>query len=129
MATQEMDVAKPARAERLAPKRVFMPRADIHETKDSIVILADMPGVDEKSVDITLEKNVLTIKGTVDAAGPQNYKPQYAEYSVGDYERVFAISGEIDRENISATTSNGVLKLVLPKSPAAQARKIAVKSE
>ena len=51
--------------ERTRNRRVYVPKTDIYETKDAIVLVADMPGVDEKSVDITLEKNVLTITGVV----------------------------------------------------------------
>ena len=53
-------------AERIRARKAFVPRADIYETGDEIVIIADMPGVDENSVDITLEKNVLTINGYVE---------------------------------------------------------------
>lgn len=108
--------------------RTFVPRVDIYETENSVVLLADMPGVDENSVDITLEKNILTINGYADLQAPDNFEPAYAEYRVGNFERTFALSDEVDREQIEATVKNGVLRLVMPKAEAAKTRKIAVKA-
>jgi HSP20 family molecular chaperone IbpA len=88
-----------------------------------------MPGVDESSVDITLEKNVLTIEGRVEWERPEGYELAYAEYGVGDYHRTFALSNEVDQSRIEATVRNGVLRLVLPKSEVAKTRKIAVRAE
>ena len=115
-------------APRTAPRRVFMPRADIYETKDSIVVTADMPGVDDKNVDITLEKNILTISGKVESFAPEGYEAAYREYEEGDFERQFTLTDEIDREGIQASMKNGVLKLTLPKAGPAKTRKIEVKA-
>jgi HSP20 family protein len=104
----------------------FIPRADIYELDDHLVILADIPGADEKTIDIVLEKDVLTINAYVDPVLPEGYSLAYAEYEVGDYTRSFKITSEIDREKISASVKNGVLRLQLPKAAAARTRKIAV---
>jgi len=109
--------------------RVYTPSVDIIERKDDIVVIADMPGVDEKSVDITLEKNVLTIYGKVEQAIPEKHRLILSEYGVGDYQRAFTVSNEIAREKIEASVSNGVLKLRLPKAEAVKTRKIPVKAE
>ena len=103
--------------ERTRDRRAFVPRADIYENEDQIVIVADMPGIDEESVDITLEKNVLTINGYVEDVRPEeeDYALAYAEYRVGDYVRRFSVSNQIDQENIEATVNDGVLHLYLPK--------------
>ena len=114
--------------ERTRDQKVFIPRADIYETNDALVVVADMPGVDEKSVDITLEKNVLTITGTVDFAQPDNYSLGYAEYEVGDYERSFTLSNTINFDKIEATMKNGVLQLHLPKAGPAKTKRISVKA-
>jgi HSP20 family molecular chaperone IbpA len=114
-------------AERTRARRAYVPRVDIFETDDAIILLTDMPGVDEKSVDITLEKNLLTINGYVEVDAPDNYSLTYAEYESGDYERSFNLSDEIDREKIEATVKNGVLRLHLPKAAPAKTRKITVK--
>jgi HSP20 family molecular chaperone IbpA len=131
-ATKELrkkEAAAPERVERTRARTVFSPQVDILERKEGIVVTADMPGVDEKSIDINLEKNVLTIYGAVEDETPAGYRPFYAEYGLGDYERVFTLSDEIDRERIQATVKNGVLKLVLPKAEAAKSKKITVKAE
>lgn len=109
--------------------KVYVPRADIYEAGNSIVVLADMPGVSANSVDITLEKNILTISGTVEPLEFEGHNLTYGEYNTGDYRRVFSLSNEVDREGIEASVRNGVLKLVLPKSKASLPKKIAVKSE
>ena len=101
---------------------------DICETKDAIVLLADMPGVDEKSIDITLEKSVLTLLGRVEPETYEGYRAAYVEYDAGDYERAFTLSDEIDRDRIDASVKNGVLRLTLPKAEPVKLRKINVKS-
>lgn len=115
-------------AERTRTRRVYIPRVDIYETGDAVVLLADMPGVSEQDVDITLEKNVLSITGFVQATEREGYSLAYSEYSEGDYERTFALSDEVDRNRIEATMKDGVLKLTLPKSEEVKTRKIAVHS-
>ncbi len=116
----------PEGVERTKPRRVFKPVVDITERKEDTVLTADLPGVDEQSLDITLEKNVITIRGRVEPEVPAGYRLAYAEYEVGDYERAFTLSDEVDKDRIQATIKNGVLKLVLPKAAAAKARKISV---
>jgi HSP20 family molecular chaperone IbpA len=118
----------PERAEAGAPRKLFMPRADVYETKDDVVILADVPGVDEKSVEITLEKDVLTLRGKVAATSPEGFTNGYFEYAEGDYERSFTLGEALDRNNIQAAVKNGVLRVVLPKAAPAKARKIEVKA-
>lgn len=114
--------------ERTRSRRCFVPRVDIYETGQDIFLAADMPGVDDRSVDITLEKGVLTITGNVEPVQPDNYSLAYAEYTVGDFQRSFSLTDQIDQEHIEATVKDGVLRLRLPKAPQAKARKIAVKA-
>jgi HSP20 family protein len=90
---------------------------------------ADMPGVDQKSVEVTLEKNVLKITGAVEPDAFPGRSIAYAEYDIGDYERAFTVSDEVDRERIEAVVKNGVLKLVMYKAPQAEVRKISVRTE
>jgi len=110
------------------PRETYSPRADIYETGESIVVLADMPGVAQDSVDITLDKNVLTIQGHVAPTDRSGFRLAYGEYEDGDYERSFALSEGVDRNAIEATVRDGVLKLVLPKATEAASRKIPVKA-
>ncbi len=115
--------------EQTRPQTLFVPRTDIYESNDHLLLLADMPGVKQDSVDIMLEHNILTIYGHVEPPAFEGYTLTYCEYGIGDYRRVFTLSNEIDRQGIQASVKNGVLKLVLPKSKSAMPRKIAVKTE
>ncbi len=123
---QEVEVMEGT--ERSRSVKAYVPRVDIYETDDAVHVIADMPGVDEKSVDITLEKNVLSIYGEVNPDKPANYSLAYAEYEMGDYERKFTLSDEIDRDKIEASVKDGVLRLVLPKAGPAKTRRIPVKA-
>jgi HSP20 family protein len=114
--------------ERTRQRRIYIPRADIYETHDDVVVIADIPGADEKSVDITLEKNVLTINAYPLDYQPEGYTTVYSEYGMGDYQRRFVISNEIDQEKIEASVKNGVLHLRLPKAGPAKTRKITVRT-
>ena len=116
-------------AERTRDRLAFVPRADVYETEDAIVVVADVPGVDENSVDITLEDNVLTINGYVEPEQPEGHSLAYAEYRVGDYLRAFTLSDQIDQEGIEATLKDGVLRLQLPKAAAAKRRTISITAE
>jgi HSP20 family protein len=113
-------------AERTRDRLAFVPRADIYETDEAIFVVADMPGVSEDSLDITLEKGVLSLNGTVEPETLEDYSLAYAEYRVGDYVRSFTLSNEINQEAIEATLKDGVLHLTLPKVTEAQTRKIAI---
>ncbi len=114
-------------AERSTPRPVFVPPADIYETSDSLVVMCELPGVGSDGVDITLERRVLTIRGHAANQQHAGYQRVYAEYSDGDYERVFTLAEDIDRDGIEATAKDGVLHLVLPKAAPAKARKIELK--
>ncbi|PBB89638.1 heat-shock protein Hsp20 [Mesorhizobium sp. WSM3864] len=125
--TDRQVISKPDGGERTRSRPVFVPRADIYETQDNVILLVDMPGVASDGVDITLEKRTLAIRGYAADQQHENYRQVYAEYSAGDYERVFTLSEDIDRDGIEASQKNGVLRLVLPKAAPAKARKIQLK--
>jgi HSP20 family molecular chaperone IbpA len=129
METEKQEMTATAEsAERTRDCQCFIPRADIYEMEDRIVVVADVPGARQDSIDITVEKNVLTINALVDPLLPEGYSLGYAEYEVGDFSRSFRLSNEIDRSRIEATVSDGVLRLYLPKAAEAMARKISVKA-
>lgn len=106
--------------------RVFVPQADVYESQEKIFVIADMPGVNEESIDIVLEKNVLTIEGKTNPVEIEGMKLAHCEVPSGNYRRVFMLSEEVDQDAIEATIKNGVLKLTLPKPEKAKARKITV---
>ena len=123
------EVTTPAEGtERTRTRPVYAPRTDIFETDDGLVILADMPGVSADGVDVTLERNVLTIRGRTADSPPQGFSPVYLEYQPGDYERVFTLSEGIEAERIEAGVKNGVLRLFLPKAGPAQTKRIQVRA-
>ena len=109
-------------------RRVFVPRSDVYETDEAIVVIAEMPGTDKSNVDITLEKNVLTITGRVSDPVPEGYRLALGEYGSGDFERRFALSQAVDQNGIAAAVKDGILTLTLPKAKEAQPRQIQVKA-
>jgi len=116
------------RVERSSSRGALTPAVDILETNDEITLTADMPGVDEKSVDITLEQDVLTIEGRMPNEVLSDYSLGFREYSEGDYRRIFTLATGVDRDKIRAEVKDGVLKLSLPKAEPAKAKKITVKA-
>lgn len=116
----------PARAERTEQTPVFVPRVDIHESETQVVLVADMPGVDENSVKIDLNGSELTISGRFVPTPPEGYTLSYREYGSGNYERSFTLGDTINRDNIEAVVKDGVLRLTLPKAKEAQPRRIQV---
>lgn len=132
MANKQTSVTKteaqqPESAERTRDRRVYLPPTDIYETEDAVTVIADMPGVTRDAVNIELEQNVLTIHGNSRDHRPEDYSPAYQEYGIGDFERTFRLSDEIDRENIEAKLTHGVLTLTLPKAKPSR-KKIEVKA-
>ncbi len=123
---QEKKTQPEEQAEKTETGRYFVPQTDIHESTDALFVAMDMPGVGKDSVDIQVEKNVLTITGNIDFSKYEDLKPIYTEYSVGHYTRSFTLSSEIDKNNISAKMADGVLALHLPKIKEAAAKKIEV---
>ena len=127
-----IDKVKPeiveGKIERTRDRRVFSPRTDIIETGDQYLIVADIPGCSEKKVNITLEKNVLTINASTPIDYPMDKTLILTEFGVGDYYRSFVISDQIDREKIEAKVKNGVLRLILPKAGPAKTQRISIKA-
>lgn len=118
---------KPASVEESTrPGRTYRPNVDIVETEEGLRLWADMPGVDDKSIDIELSEGVLSIRGRVATEEYENLRPVYTEYNVGDYEARFRLSSAIDEKRIAAKLANGVLELDLPKSEAAKPRRIQI---
>lgn len=125
---EKQEIVEQDQAERTRETRLYIPRVDIYETKDAIHVVADIPGADQDSIDITVDKNTLLIEARVEAERPVDYSLTYAEYGIGDFRRKFTLSNEIDQNGIEAVVKNGVLSLILPKVGPSEAQKIAVKS-
>ena len=110
------------------PALVYRPVTDIFETEDNVVVIADMPGVGAEDIDVTLERRVLTIRGRTSTLAPEGYREVLSEYGVGDYERVFTLSDDIEQDDIRAAIKDGVLRLELPKAASAKPKRIEVKA-
>lgn len=131
MATKEMTVKEKKALEEGGKEstrtgRVFVPAVDILENEEEIIVLADMPGVTSKSVDIDLRESVLTIQGRISPAEGEKEVTVYREFDWGDYLRQFTLSDAIDQEKITAKMDQGVLRLTLPKAEKRKPQKIQV---
>src|SRR5919202_6881517 len=120
--------ADQGRGERTRSRRTFRPQVDIYETENGLMLLADVPGAKPEGLEITLERHALTIRAEVEDRAPQGYSPVYQEYEVGDFECQFTLSGDFDADKIEASLVDGVLRLMIPRAPQAQARKIDVRA-
>ena len=117
------------RPEQAEPKRTnaeLIPDVDIKETDDTILVVADMPGVATDQASVTLEDDRLTLEGVATVPGLDKHKLIHAEFGTGDFRRVFTLSAEINRDQIVARIKDGVLRLTLPKIREARVHKIAV---
>jgi HSP20 family protein len=105
----------------------WTPAVDIAEYADRFVLVADVPGVEPRSIELTLEKGVLTLSGVRDkAAEAEGIEARRSERRTGRFLRRFSLPDTVDGEAVSARNANGVLEVVIPKRPAALPRKIAV---
>ena len=105
----------------------FMPRFDVTETKDAYVIKADLPGVKEDDLNLSVNGNMLTLSGTREAEHRDEGDRAYlVERSYGEFARSFALPEGVDADNVSAELKNGELIVRLPKKPEAQPKKIAI---
>ena len=131
MATKEMELkekkeVKKESGEGTRPGPVFVPAVDILENEKELIVLADMPGVDSKNVDIDLRNSQLTIIGRIDQAEDEKEVSLYREFQWGDFFRVVTLWDVIDQRKITAKMDNGVLRVILPKVEKASPQKIQV---
>jgi len=107
-------------------KRVYRPSVQVFESTEAVELVAEVPGADETSTELTLNKDELTVRARVTEPKENGSKLVYAEYGIGDYERTFRLSEEIDRQKIEARVKDGVLRVRLPKAEHVQPKKINV---
>jgi len=106
----------------------FTPRVDIFETESELLLLADMPGVSPKDIDLRYEQGELILQGKV-TPSPKVGHLIHGEFEVGDYYRVFQIHESIDASRIEAECKNGVLTVHLPKAESAKPKQVTVKAK
>lgn len=104
----------------------YRPNVDVFEKADEIVILADLPGASPDSIQLDYEEGELSIQAHVEPRQDTDTVFQVREYGTGDYQRKFKLDEIVDVEQISATYTNGVLTVHLPKVQAAKPRRVEI---
>lgn len=128
MEERKIDVERRAPAAE-TPDESIAPLVDVWMTSDGTVMLAaDVPGAKPESVDVRVDRGVLTIEadGSVEHPG-KDCSAVYTGFAGGHYYRAFALSDEVDRDAIEASLSDGVLTVCMPRAKAAETRKIEIK--
>lgn len=98
-----------------------MPRTDVAETDDAIEVSVDLPGLEEKDVDVSVSGDVLTVRGERKNEREEERKGYYlSERSYGSFYRTVPLPPGVDRDNAKASFKNGVLTVTLPKTQEAQ---------
>lgn len=105
-----------------------LPNTYFRDTGDQFVIRADVPGLSEKDVEVTITGDTLSIRGQRTLEVPEGYSVHRQERCEFRFSRSFNLPTKVDAEKAKATVKNGVFELVLPKAAEAQPRKISVKS-
>jgi HSP20 family protein len=113
---------------RLTPRREmaagFWPQVDVTETDKEIKVSTDIPGVELKDIDVSVEDGMLIIKGEKKYEREEKEKGQYRmERSYGSFERAIELPAEVDESKAKAEFKKGVLRLILPKRPGAPSRR------
>ncbi len=105
----------------------WAPRVDIREEAGRFLILADIPGVDPKDIEVSMDKGILTLKGERSASAVQeNERYTRVERSHGVFHRRFALPDSADAEGIKASGRHGVLEISIPKRPESTPRRITI---
>jgi HSP20 family protein len=108
-------------------KTTWSPHIDLSESDKSVVVKADIPGVDPKDIDITVEDGVLTIKGEKKEEREEKKQNFHrTERFVGQFFRQISLPSGADEQNVSATTAKGVITITIPKKPGSHPKKITV---
>ena len=106
------------------------PRVDVHEDEKAVYVKAEIPGLEEKDLNVTLKENMLTISGEKKAEKIEGEKGKnywYCERSFGSFSRTIALPDAIKHDDVKANYKNGVLEIEIPKAEETQPKKIDVK--
>lgn len=125
--SESVSAKKQTNQETTKSSRYFLPDVDIFEKQDTLVLKADVPGINKNDVKISVDNNLLTIEADIDLSIFDGLKPIYSEYKIGNYQRQFQLGQAIDTDKISAEIKDGVLTLDLPKKEKKQAVQIQIK--
>ncbi len=109
---------------------IWGPAVDISETKDSLIVKAELPGMEPKDIDISLSGDTLVIKGEKKQEKEEKGENFHrVERRYGSFARTIRLPVEVDSDKIEATYKQGVLKIVLPKKEEAKPKQIEIKTE
>lgn len=110
-------------------ERAWTPAVDMVESKDEIVVRADLPGLDEKDIDVSVEHGRLTIRGErKEARDTKEGDEYYSERKTGAFFRALPLPAAVDAEKVTASFKNGVLEIHLSKTTESKATKIEIKA-
>ena len=111
----------------LQDEKSWAPAVDIYDNKDNLVIKADLPGMTQKDINVSVEDGVLRIKGEKKKEHEEKKENYFRlEKSYGYFERSFALPMNVDATKVKATYKDGVLELTLPKKEEAKPKQIKV---
>jgi HSP20 family protein len=113
--------AAPAKRE---AKQTLRPAVDIFENGDAITLFADLPGVSDNTLSLEVDDKTLTIQGDIALDMPSDLESLYADVRSTRYQRAFTLSSELDTARISASLSNGLLTVTIPKREEVRPRRI-----
>ncbi|MFZ0309075.1 MAG: Hsp20/alpha crystallin family protein [Candidatus Sulfotelmatobacter sp.] len=105
----------------------YAPAVDVYEDEHNVTLKIEVPGIDEKDIDVQLENNTLTVHGErkiEKEEKEENYRRVERQY--GSFTRTFTLPTTVDSEKVSATYDKGVLKIALPKKAEAKPKQIKV---
>ena len=107
----------------------FSPAFDVSETDDQLTVKAELPGIAEKDIDISISDGILTVKGEKKhEKEEENARYHTVERRYGSFSRTMRLPDDVDTERVDATFKDGILKLTLPKIEASKPRKIEIKN-
>ena len=126
VARRNEDKSVQAREETRSSERYITPAVDIIETEEGLTLIADIPGATKGTLDVSVEKGVLTLNAPVSRSMPG--RSIYSEFEFAHYYRQFSIPETLDHEKARAEFNAGVLTLKVPVAEAAKPRKIEIKA-
>lgn len=126
---KETEATQKVETERVqeGPGTYYTPPVDIYEMDETIIVEADMPGVDRTDLEVKIDNGLLTMQGRVKCKSLKDVTQLYDEFVPGDFYRAFTLGEQIDEGRISAVITDGVLTVTLPKAQSTRARRIEIK--
>ena len=111
------------------PVENFAPRFEVRETKEALVLMADLPGVKTENLDVSVHTNVLSISGKRELERKtEGEQFHMTERSYGSFTRSFTLPDGVDTKNLDAELKDGVLTVTLPKAPEAKPQRVQIKA-